>query len=69
MVEMESFITDDRLKTLKDYPEDVQDEIGYALQLVQNGTTPRSAKPLKGYRGAQVLEVVENYDSDTYRAV
>lgn len=28
-----------------------------------------AAKPLKGYGGAQILEVVEDYDGDTYRAV
>lgn len=27
------------------------------------------AKPLKGFNGASVLEIVEDYDTDTYRAV
>ena len=37
--------------------------------------TPQSAekhpdaKPLKGFGGAGVLEIVEDYDGDTYRAV
>ncbi len=32
-------------------------------------TPHESAKPLKGFRGAGVLEVVEDHDGDTYRAV
>jgi phage-related protein len=56
----------DAIRTL---PEDVQDEIGYALYQVQCGGTPRSAKPLKGFPGASVLEIVEDFDTNTYRAV
>ena len=54
---------------LKELPEDVKDVIGFALGLVQVGDTPDNAKPLKGYRGASVLEIKEDYDTDTYRAV
>ncbi len=35
----------------------------------QLGDKAPSAKPLKGYRGGGVLEVVESHASDTYRAV
>jgi phage-related protein len=49
--------------------EDVQDEIGYALYFAQNGRRHASAKPLKGFGGAGVLEIVENDSSGTYRAV
>ena len=28
-----------------------------------------SAKPLKGFKGAAVLEIVEDYRGDTYRAI
>lgn len=31
--------------------------------------TPTSAKPLNGYKGSQVLEVIEDHDTNTYRAV
>ena len=37
--------------------------------MAQQGEKHPCAKPLKGFKGAGVLEVVENYDSDTYRAV
>lgn len=52
-----------------EFPEQVMKEMGYALYLAQTGDKSPSAKPLKGFGGASVLEVVENYDGDTYRAV
>lgn len=50
-------------------PEDVQDTFGYALHLAQAGSKHGQAKPLKGFGGAGVLEVVEDHQGDTYRAV
>lgn len=57
------------LEDLKEFPEDVRQVIGYALNLAQSGEKHPSAKPLKGFKGAGVLEVVEDFDGDTYRAV
>lgn len=57
------------LKDLREFPEDVKDEMGYALHLAQNGRKHPDAKPLSGFKGASVLEVVEDYDGDTYRSV
>ncbi|WP_243406857.1 type II toxin-antitoxin system RelE/ParE family toxin [Cuspidothrix issatschenkoi] len=57
------------LEDLKDFPEDVQGEIGYALYLAQIGDKHPNTKPLKGFKGASVLEVVEDFDGDTYRAI
>ena len=51
------------------FPEDVKDVMGFALHLAQQGGKHPSAKPLKGFKGAGVLEVVDSYDGDTYRAV
>ena len=56
-------------KDLAKLPDEVQDEFGYGLYVVQEGFMPEGAKPLKGFGGAGVLELVENYDGDTYRAV
>jgi phage-related protein len=42
-------------------------EIGQALFEAQLGDHPRNAKPLKGFGG--VLEIRDNFDGDTYRAV
>ncbi len=52
-----------------EFPEWVTREMGYALYLAQVGDKSPDAKPLKGFGGAGVLEVVENFDGDTYRAV
>jgi len=50
-------------------PDDVIDTFGYALHLAQEGKKHAQAKPLKGFGGAGVLEVVEDYAGDAYRAV
>ena len=59
----------DSLETLKGFPEDVKDMIGHALRQAQRGLKHPSVKPLKGFRGGGVLEVVEDHDGDAYRAV
>ncbi len=56
-------------KDLKEFPAKVQKEIGDAIQQIQRGVKPFASKPLSGFGGAGVLEIRENYDSDTYRAV
>lgn len=57
------------LKDLKRFPDKVQRRIGHALSLVQAGEEPVAAKALKGFGGRTVLELIEDFDSDTYRAV
>jgi phage-related protein len=54
---------------LRDFPPEVQRNIGYALYFAQVGDKHPSAKPLQGFGGAGVLEIVEDHDRDTYRAV
>ncbi len=49
-------------------PEPVKDEIGYALSVAQFGGKHPKAKPWKG-AGGGVLEIVEDYSGNTYRAV
>ncbi len=56
-------------KDLMAMPEAVQDIFGYALHLAQEGRKHPDAKPLKGFGGAGVLEVVEDFHGDAYRAV
>ena len=53
---------------LASFPEDVKDAIGYALYIAQRGGKPPDAKPLQGFGGAGVLEIVEDHRGDTYRA-
>ena len=58
----------DSLETLQDFPEDVKDEIGFALFQAQTGEKHIKAKPLKGF-GAGILEIVSDHRGDTFRAV
>jgi phage-related protein len=57
------------LDELLEMPENVRRHMGFALRFAQAGIKHDHAKPLKGFKGAGVLEVVEDYDGDTYRAV
>ena len=54
---------------LKEFPDEVKQDIGYALFEAQKGQKPEAAKPLKGFGSAGVLEIIEQFDGDTYRAV
>jgi phage-related protein len=56
-------------KDLKGFPAKVQNRVGYALNQVQEGDEPLAAKALKGFGGRAVLELVDDFDGDTYRAV
>lgn len=54
---------------LSDFPEDVRRRVGGALWEAQVGRKARYAKPLKGFGDASVLEIVDDFDGDTFRAV
>lgn len=56
-------------RDLKAFPEAVKEVMGYALYLAQIGRKHEAAKPLRGYGGAGVLEIVENDVGGTYRSV
>ncbi len=56
-------------KDLMALPADVRRLFGYALSLAQAGDQHDSAKVLKGFGGAGVLEAVEDDAGGTYRAV
>ena len=51
------------------FPGPARREAGFALYLAQIGTRAAKAKPLKGFGGAGVLEVVADHDGNAYRAV
>jgi phage-related protein len=57
------------LDDLREFPSEARRNIGYALHFAQAGDKHPSAKPLRGFGGASLLEVVEDYDSEAYRAV
>ena len=50
-------------------PEDVKDVFGHAIDLAQAGGKHQDAKVMTGFGSAGVLEVVEDHQGDTYRAV
>jgi phage-related protein len=50
-------------------PDPVQHQVGYAIYVAQRGGKHRDAKVLTGFRRAGVLEVVEDFRGDTFRAV
>jgi phage-related protein len=54
---------------LKGFPAQVRRDIGHALYTAQQGDTDPAAKPLKGFGGSSVMEIVDRHDTDTYRAV
>lgn len=56
------------LEDLSEFPEEVKDEIGYALYEAQLGLKSNKAKPLTGI-GSGIMEIVSDFDRNTYRAV
>jgi phage-related protein len=54
---------------LSDFPDDVKRCIGLALRTAQKGGKHPDAKPLKGFKGAGVLEIISDFDGNTFRAV
>jgi phage-related protein len=55
-------------KDLKQFPPEVRSVMGYALYQAQLGLKATSARPLAGFGGASVLEIVDDFQTDTYRA-
>ncbi len=56
-------------KDLMALPLDVRKFFGHALDFAQRGDKHDAAKPLKGFGGTGVLEIVEDDTGGTYRAV
>jgi phage-related protein len=56
-------------RDLASFPDDVKDAFGYALYIAQQGGKHHDAKPLRGFGGAGILEIIEDHAGDTYRAV
>ena len=54
---------------LRAFPKEVRVVMGVALNSAQLGGKHAKAKPLRGFHGSSVVEVVDDFDGDTYRAV
>jgi len=57
------------LRDLRYFPREVRIDIGHALFTAQEGKTDPAAKPLKGFGGASVLEIVASHHGNAWRAV
>jgi phage-related protein len=54
---------------LRAFPDEVRRVMGFAINDAQNGDEHPRAKALRGFGGRSVLEVVDDEDGNTYRAV
>lgn len=54
---------------LMDLPDAVKRFFGFGLRIAQRGQMHPGAKPLKGFGGADVIELIDNDAAGTYRAV
>jgi phage-related protein len=54
---------------LRAFPKAAKARMGHALNHAQTGGKHPDARPLKGFGGASVLEIVEDYNRNTYRVV
>lgn len=50
-------------------PDDVVDDFGFGLYQAQKGKLPKIGKPLKGFGGASVIELVRDHADGTFRFV
>lgn len=57
------------LRDLRSFPREVRIDIGHALFTAQEGKTDPAAKPLKGFGGASVLEIVSSHHGNSWRGV
>lgn len=55
------------LRDLRSFPRAVRVDIGHALFTAQEGKTDPAAKPLKGFGGASVLEIVSSHHGNAWR--
>jgi phage-related protein len=56
-------------RDVRGFPREVRRDIGIALYAAQQGEIDPSAKPLRGFGGGSVLEIVARHRGDTWRAV
>lgn len=57
------------LDDLRAFPDEVRRVMGFAIDDAQNGSEHPRVKAMKGFGGRSVLEVLDDFDGDTFRAV
>lgn len=56
-------------KDIRSFPEEIRRDFGQALYTAQRGQTDPAAKPLRGFNGQAVMEIVAPFDGNTWRGV
>jgi phage-related protein len=56
-------------RDLRSFPQTVRSAVGHAVYAAQKGETDPAAKPLKGFGGRSVMEIVADHRGDTWRTV
>lgn len=56
-------------RDLRSLPRQVRIDMGQALYAAHMGETDPAAKPLRGFGGSRVMEIVDRHDTNTYRVV
>ena len=54
---------------MRRFPRGVRRDVGRALYAAQQGEIDPAAKPLRGFGGGSVLEIVASHRGDTWRAI
>ena len=56
-------------KDVRSFPRPVRRDIGMALYAAQHDELDPAARPMKGFGGSSVVEIVSDFRGDTWRAV
>jgi phage-related protein len=56
-------------RDLREFPREVRRDIGRALYAAQEGETDPASKPMRGFGGASIVEIVADHRGDTWRTV
>lgn len=56
-------------RDLRGFPREVRRDIGRAHYAAQDGEIDPGAKPLRGFGGGSIVEIIANHRGDTWRAV
>lgn len=56
-------------RDVREFPREIRRDIGQSLYAAQQGEIDPSAKPLRGFGGGSVIEIVASHRGDTWRAV
>jgi phage-related protein len=65
----DAFFLGSSLDEIREFPKEVRQEIGFAIETAQLGGKAINVVPLVGFNGAGVLEIFSDFDGDTFRAV